>query len=266
MITFVKNIFNNFRAYSFLMSQMIGRDFKVKYKRSVLGIVWSLLYPVLMMAVMAVVFSQVFRMNIEGISNYLVYLLSGLIIFNYFSEATNSAMTSVVSNFQLMNKVYMPKYIFPLSKCLFSGINFLLSLIPLLLVVIITGAPITWLYVFLPYVFVCIFLFALGVGLFLATVSVFLRDVFYIYGIVVLIWQYFTPLFYDINMFDNQTIVAILRLNPLYHYLSFARTILIDGQMPSGLTFLTCGVSALVTVIIGGIIFKAKQDKFIYYA
>ena len=128
----LKNIWANFRKYQFLMSQLISRDFKVKYKRSVLGIVWSLLYPILMMTVMALVFSQMFKFKVDGI-NYLVYLMTGIVMFNYFSEATNTAMTSVVSNFSLINKVYIPKYIFPISKCIFVGINFVLTLIPLFL-------------------------------------------------------------------------------------------------------------------------------------
>ena len=121
----IKKIIENFKRYQFLMYQLILRDFKVKYKRSVLGVVWSLLYPILMMAVMALVFSNMFKFQVDGI-NYLVYLMTGLIMFNYFNEATMSAMTSVVYNFGLINKVYIPKYIFPLSKCLFVGINFLL--------------------------------------------------------------------------------------------------------------------------------------------
>ena len=131
----LKNIYYNFKKYSFLMGQMVSRDFKVKYKRSVLGIVWSLLYPLLQMIVMAIVFSQMFKFKMEGV-NYLVYLMTGLVMFNYFSEASSSAMGSVCANFNLMNKVYIPKYIFPLSKCLFVGINFLLTLIPLLLIIL----------------------------------------------------------------------------------------------------------------------------------
>ena len=114
-MTSLKNIWYNFKKYQFLMQQLITRDFKVKYKRSVLGVVWSLLYPVLMVAVMAMVFSQMFRFSVEGV-NYLVYLMTGTIMFQYFSEATNNAMTSVVSNFALISKVYIPKYIFPIAK------------------------------------------------------------------------------------------------------------------------------------------------------
>lgn len=259
----IKNIIMNFKKYLFLMQQMISRDFKVKYKRSVLGVVWSLLYPLLMMAVMAIVFSQMFKFRMEGV-NYLVYLLSGLIMWNYFNEATSAAMTSIVDNFQLMTKVYIPKYIFPLSKCLFVGINFLLSLIPLLLIVLITGAPITLSYLCLPYVFICLFLFAVGVGLIISTVSVFLRDMFYIYGILLTIWQYFTPIFYDISMLPI-TLQRLFKFNPLYQFITFVRSILLDGVVPNLSSWLWCGGTALIVFVIGCFVFKSKQDKFIYY-
>ena len=144
-MTFLKNIFSNFKRYSFLMKQLISRDFKVKYKRSVLGVVWSLLYPVLMMAVMAIVFSQMFKFKTEG-TNYIVYLMTGLILFNYFSEASQAAMTSVISNFSLINKVYIPKYIFPIAKCLFVGINFLLTLIPWLIIIFLIDVIVSTLF------------------------------------------------------------------------------------------------------------------------
>ena len=158
----LNNIYLNFKHYWFLMTQLISRDFKVKYKRSVLGIVWSLLYPVLTMAVLAIVFSNIFRISTPGVS-YLVYLMSGLVMFNYFSEASNNAMVSVVYNFGLINKVYIPKYIFPLAKCIFVGINFLLTLIPWLLIIILTQfglgeypASINIYYLILPYIFLCL--------------------------------------------------------------------------------------------------------------
>lgn len=152
---YIKNILDNFKKYSFLLNQLVGRDFKVKYKRSVLGVVWSLLYPVLMMAVMAAVFSNVFKFSVPGV-NYLVYLMTGLTFFNYYSEASNLAMSSVVGNFSLLNKIYIPKYIFPLSKCLFVGINFLLTLIPLYGVILLSGSGetkchITVLHLLLPF-------------------------------------------------------------------------------------------------------------------
>ncbi len=259
----IKNIIINFKKYTFLMNQMIARDFKVKYKRSVLGVLWSLLYPLLMMSVMAIVFSQMFKFSMEGV-NYLVYLMSGLVIFNYFSEASNTAMTSIVSNFSLLTKVYIPKYIFPLSKCLFVGINFLLSLIPLLLIILLTHAPISIYYVFLPYAFICLFLFTVGIGFIMSAISVFLRDMFYIYGILLTIWNYFTPVFYDISILP-QKLQFLFKFNPLYQYITFVRTILLDAQMPTLQSFIWCGSSALIVCLIGCLVFKSKQDKFIYY-
>ena len=155
---------SNFKRYWFLMTQLISRDFKVKYKRSVLGIVWSLLNPILMMTVMAIVFSQMFKFKVEGI-NYLVYLMTGLIMFNYFSAASNAAMTSVVENFTLINKVYIPKYIFPIAKCLFVGIDFVLTLIPWLAIIGLSyfglgeyTCHFNIYFLILPYIFICMFL------------------------------------------------------------------------------------------------------------
>ena len=136
-MTRVKGIISNFKRYWFLMSQLISRDFKVKYKRSVLGVLWSLLNPILMMTVMAIVFSQMFKFKVDGI-NYLVYLMTGIVLWNYFSQASNMAMTSVVENFSLINKIYIPKYVFPISKCLFIGIDFLLTLIPWLGIILLS--------------------------------------------------------------------------------------------------------------------------------
>ena len=118
---FFRQIRLSLEKYRFLIAQLVSRDFKVKYKRSALGVAWSLLYPVLTMCVMAVVFSHVFRTAVEGVS-YPVYLLTGITFFNYFSEASNLSMSSVLANFSLINKVYVPKYVFPLTKCLFVGI------------------------------------------------------------------------------------------------------------------------------------------------
>lgn len=266
----IKNIMSNFKKYKFLMSQLILRDFKIKYKRSVLGVVWSLLYPILMMAVMALVFSNMFRFQVEGI-NYLVYLLTGIIMYNYFSEASNLAMTSVVHNFTLINKVYIPKYIFPLAKCLFVGINFLLSLIPWFLIIVLTQfglgnypASINIYYLILPFIFLCLLLFTVGMGFFLSCVSVFLRDVFYIYGIVLTIWQYFTPIFYSIEIIPAK-LQFLFEFNPLYQFLTATRSVVLYGQCPSALNLILCAAYALVAMLIGCIVFKKNQDKFIYY-
>lgn len=264
----IKNMILNLKKYSFLLSQLISRDFKVKYKRSVLGVLWSLLYPIMMMSVMSIVFSNVFKFSVPGV-NYLVYLMVGLTFFNYYSEASNLAMSTIVANFSLINKVYMPKYIFPLSKCLFVGINFLLTLIPLYAVILISGSGATkchlsWLHLLLPYSYVCLLIFTIGVGFILSTISVFLRDMFYIYGICLTILQYFTPIMYDMSML-SPWIQNVLKLNPLYHYITFARTIILFNEMPSLSSFIICAASSVLVFVIGVIVFRKNQDKFIYY-
>ena len=253
------------KKYGFLLRELIVRDFKVKYKRSALGMLWSLLYPVLMMCVMALVFRNVFRFSAPGVS-YLSYLMTGLTLFNYFSEASNLAMSSVVANFSLIGKVYMPKYIFPLSKCLFVGINFLLTLLPLYAVILLTGTGLCWQHLLLPYVFVCLLGFTLGMSLLLSAAAVFLRDLFYIYGIILTVWTYLTPIMYDIRMIGSARLIALMKLNPLYQYISFARTIVLFHATPSASQFLLCFISAALVLTAGAVFFRSKQDRFIYYA
>ena len=266
----IKNILANFKKYWFLLTQLISRDFKVKYKRSVLGILWSLLNPILMMAVMAVVFSQMFKFKVEGI-NYLVYLMTGIIMFNYFSQASNMAMTSVVENFTLINKVYIPKYIFPIAKCLFIGIDFALTLIPWLAIIGLSyfglgehTCHFSVYYFILPYIFICMFLFTAGVGLFLSCTSVFLRDVWHIYGIVLTLWNYLTPVFYSVEILPP-ALQKLMQFNPLYQFLTAARSIVVYEQRPSFTTLGILGVIGLGSLLFGSLVFKRKQDKFIYY-
>lgn len=259
----MNNLIYNFRKYKFLMSQLVIRDFKVKYKRSVLGVLWSLLYPVLTMAVMALVFTNVFKFSTPGV-NYLVYLMSGLVLFNYFSEASNLAMSSVVANFSLINKVYMPKYIFPLTKCLFVGINFLLTLIPLYVIIFLTGTGVNIYHLLLPYVFACLFLFTVGMGFILSTISVFMRDMFYIYGVIITLWTYLTPIMYDVSIIP-QKFQIFMKLNPMYWFLDFARQIILYNQCPGLHNFIYCAIFGVGFLLLGIWIFRKNQDKFIYY-
>ena len=252
------------RKYNFLLKQLVSRDFKVKYKRSVLGVLWSLLYPLLTMAVMALVFTNVFKFTTPGV-NYLAYLMSGLVIFNYFSEATNLAMSSVVANFSLINKVYMPKYIFPVSKCVFVGINFLLSLIPLYVVLLATGTGVNLYHLLLPYAYICLFFFTVGFGLILSTIAVFLRDMFYIYSVILSLWTYMTPIMYDIAIIEGTALQFIFKCNPLYWIIYFARRIILYNTIPEINTWIYCMVFALSFLLLGILIFRKCQDKFIYY-
>lgn len=260
---FIKSIYFNVKKYSFLLQQLVSRDFKVKYKRSALGILWSVLYPVLMMLVMGFVFSNFFKASMPDVS-YLAYLLIGLVLFNYFSDATNQSMSSIVSNFSLINKMYIPKYIFPLSKCLFATLNFLITLIPLYLIIFITGTGINFYHFLLPYDILCLFMFSLGVSFLLSAICVFLRDMYYIYGIIILMWTYLTPIMYNFAIIPER-LQTIFKINPMYQFINFAREIILYGRMPSGLSFIACFVAGVAMLIFGAFVFKKAQDKFIYY-
>lgn len=269
-MTFFKNIYFNMKRYKFLLYQLVLRDFKVKYKRSVLGILWSVLYPLLMMSVMAVIFSNMFRFSMEGV-NYLVYLMTGLVVFNYFSDATNNSLTSVTGNATLINKVYIPKYIFPIAKCLFAGINFILSLLPLLLIILLSGDAsegtkcyINIYYLVLPFIYLFMFMFIVGVCYILSTVTVFLRDIIYIWGICLTILNYFTPIFYSITILPTW-LQNIIRFNPLHQFINATREIILYSQMPTWGNLLGCFLSGVIVLLIGLIVFKRKQNKFIYY-
>ena len=252
------------KRYRYLLAQLISRDFKVKYKRSALGVAWSLLYPLLTTGVLALVFSNIFRFTQPGVS-FLAYLMTGLTYFNYFSEASNLSMSSVVANFNLLNKVYIPKYIFPLSKCLFVGINFLLTLLPLYAVIIFTGTGITWHHILLPYSFACLFLFTVGMSFLVATIAVFMRDMFYIYGVIITLLTYATPIMYDLAIVQNPVLISIMKINPLYQYINFGRMIMLFHQIPSAGSFIACAASSVVVLLLGVFVFEKNQDKFIYY-
>ena len=174
-------------------------------------------------------------------------------------------MSTIIANANLINKVYVPKYIFPLTKCLFVGINFLMTLIPLYAVLLITGTGLCWQHLLLPYVYICLFMFTLGTGLLLATITVFMRDMLYIYNVALTLLTYATPLFWTISIIENPVFIAILKCNPLYHFIDFARTIMLYHQTPTIEQFLICGIFAIVFVLIGAIAFKKNQDKFVYY-
>lgn len=266
----IKNIYYNFIKYKFLLYELVVRDFKVKYKRSVLGVVWSLLYPILLMTVMALVFSNLFKFRAEG-QNYLVYLMTGIVMFNYFAEATNNTLTSIVGNFSLINKVYIPKYIFPLSKCLFVGINFVLTLIPWFAIVLLSYVGfgeytcyITVWYLLLPFIFICFFMFTIGISFILSCVSVFLRDVIYIYGIVLTLWNYLTPVFYSASIIPEK-FLGIYQMNPMYQFLTITRTIVVESTAPSFGSLVTVFLWGFLTLVVGAFIFKKNQDKFVYY-
>lgn len=247
--------------YKDLLFELVLRDIKVKYKKSVLGVLWSVLNPLLMMIVLTVVFSEVFK---SSISNFPLYLITGQVIFNFFSEATNMSMMSVLGNGSLIKKVYIPKYIFPLSKTLFGLVNLIFSLIAVMIVFIFTKQNIGITVVLIPLLLLYIFLFSFGIGLILASTAVFFRDILHLYGILLVIWNYLTPVFYPMEIIPDKYIIFI-NCNPLTYYVTYFRKILIYNEIPDLNLNLICLFISMISVIVGVIIFKKNQNKFILY-
>lgn len=247
--------------YKFLIKQLVARDFKTKYKRSVLGILWSFLNPLLNMGVLYIVFSTLFRFDIE---HYPVYLLAGIVMFNFFSESCGLTLESITGNASLITKVYVPKYIYPLTKALSSLINLLISMIPLLMAALISGIHPTKAYLLLPFPLICIMLFSLGVGMLLSVSMVFFRDTKFLWGVLSTIWFYLTPIFYPISIIP-ENISWILKVNPIYYYVDFMRTCVISGVSPDPRMYVICIMWSVVALAFGALVFKRSQDNFIYY-
>ncbi|MBO2944786.1 ABC transporter permease [Paenibacillus sp. F411] len=257
----IKNTINIYRKYGFLLSQLVERDFKTRYRRSILGVLWSLLNPLLIMVVQYLVFSTLFRFDIP---NYAVYLLSGIVMFNYMSEATGQSMTCILQNASLINKVYIPKYIYPLSRVLSSGVNFMLSLLALYIVIISQGITINLSHIAMVFAVGCLFIFTLGVSLFLSAVMVFFRDTQFLYSIVITIWTYLTPIFYPESILPSY-MASILEFNPMYHFIRFIRVIILYGGFPDPKAWLYCAIFALGSLLIGTLVFNRTQNKFILH-
>lgn len=250
-----------FTRYSFLIRQLVSRDFKTKYKRSALGMAWSFLNPLLTMTVQYVVFSTLFKSDIP---NYPVYLLSGIVFFNFFSEAVSMGMTSITGNASLIKKVYMPKYIYPVSRILSSLVNFVLAIIPLFLVMLITQTVFTPALLLLIFDMLCLLGFVTGMSLLLTTAMTFFQDTQFLWGVVIMMWMYMTPLFYPESIIPPQFLTAY-HMNPMYQYITFARICIIDGVSPEPMAYLWCVVSSLVVLGLGIMTFKRHQDKFVLY-
>ena len=259
--SFLANALVAMQKYRFLIKQLVDRDFKAKYKRSILGVLWSFLNPLLNMLVQYVVFSNMFKFDIP---NFPVYLLCGNVVFSYFSESCGMALTSIVGNAGLITKVYVPKYIYPLTRIMSSMVNLLISLIPLFVVALLSGLVPTKAYLLLPVPLLCLAMFCLGLGMLLAAAMVFFRDIQFLWGVLTTIWMYLTPIFYPVNALP-EGVQDVVKMNPLYLYLTFLRSCIIDGISPEPVLYAQCAVIALVTLVIGAVVFKKSQDKFVLY-
>ena len=251
--------FTSFSRFRHLLGLLVKRDFVTRYRKSVLGVLWSLLNPLLTMLVMTLVFSYLFRFQIE---NFPVYLLSGQIIFGFFSESTMQAMGSIISAEHVIKKVYVPKYIFPLSKVLSSLVNLLFSFLAFLFVFVITGARFRATMLLLPIPILYTFVFSLGVAMLLSSMAVFFRDLTYLYGIFLTLLTYLTPLFYPIEIIPER-MQPFMGFNPMYHFVDYFRDLALRGVVPGLWDNAVCLGFALAALCCGMYVFMSQQEKYI---
>ncbi len=252
----------DFFHYKDLLKQLVMRDIKLKYRRSVLGYLWSILDPLLTMIVTTIVFSSMFKRNID---NFPVYLFCGQLLFNFFRASTSQAMNSINANSSLIKKAYVPKYIFTFSKIISTLIDLLFTMIALLIVMIATGAKFSMYNLLFPIVIFQLVIFCLGVGLFLAQANVFFKDVQYIYNAVMMAWMYLTPIFYPIEALPKIVRDIIVHFNPLYYYIKQFRDIFYIGTFPEIKYIFMGSIMSIIMLFLGIAIFLKKQEQFILH-
>ncbi|MCL2539547.1 MAG: ABC transporter permease [Oscillospiraceae bacterium] len=259
-----KSYLETFQKYRFLLANLITRDLKLKYRRSVLGLLWSLLNPILMMLIMNAVFSRL--VGSSEINNYPMYLIAGQTLFIFFNEATSSALESVVGSSALMKKIYVPKYVFPLEKVLYAFVNLLFSMVAVILVLMFNPVPLSSAMFFVPVPLILMLLFAVGFGLVLSALYAFFRDIKHLYSVIILAWMYLTPIIYPVSFVEGAFLIeTLVKVNPLTWYITYFRDVLLYGRIPGAALNLVCAAYSLGMLGLGLFVFKKAQDKFILH-
>ena len=253
---------SNLKQYIPLLSELVTRDIKTKYIRSVLGVLWTLLNPLLMMIVLSIVFSQLFgRFAIE---NYPIYLLSGQVIFNFFSESTSMSMTSVINNAPLLKKVYIPKYVFVLSRVISSSINLAASFAALIVVMLAMRTELYYTVILSLLPVLSLIVLSIGVGLILAALAVKFRDIVHLYSVFITAFMYLTPVIYPISSLPHW-VAGIVKANPITSILTMFRGFMLYGTMPDAFTVCMTVFPSIAFLLLGIRVFYKNQDDFILY-
>ena len=255
--SFIDKMKNN----SFLFTELVKRDFLQKYKRSSLGILWSLLNPLLNLLVMSLVFKEFFG---RTTAHYTIYLFSGNIVMAFFRESTKGGMSSLMSNARIFTTINVPKYLFLLSKEVSAAIDFMLTLVVYFIFVALDGIPFSFRFLTLIFPVVCLFLMCIGIGMILSALYVFFRDTEYLYDVFLTLLNYLSAIFYTVDRFSPEAQRMFL-CNPVYVYIKFFRMVVIDGKIP-GLKYLAlCMIFPAFFLAIGCIVYKKWNTRFLYY-
>ena len=249
------------KRHQFLFEELAARDFKQKYKRTLLGMGWSVMFPLLTLLIMRLVFSRFFG---NSTPHYTIYLFAGNIVWGYFRESTIGGMRALWDNAHIFTKVNVPKYIFVLTKSISALINFGITLVVFFLFVWFDGIAFSWRFFMLAVPSLCMIVFNLGVGMMLSAMFVFFRDTGYLYEVFLTLLMYLSAIFYTVDSFPA-TIQKVFLLNPVYCYIKYFRVIVIEGHIPTLSFNLICIFYALLALLLGLWIYKKKNHEFLYY-
>lgn len=255
----------------YLLFNLVSKEFKLKYRRSVLGVLWSLLNPLLMMIVMSLIFTNIFRFSFD-MYPFAVYLILGQTLFAIFQDGTVGSMRSIVDAAPLIKKVHVEKIVFPTEKVIFAIVNFGFSLIAIALVMIYFGMVPSWHIIGVPVLIVLLGVFTLGVAYLVSALTVFFRDIEHLWTVLMTIWFYFTPIFWPYDALANNGlswVYSLVQCNPMYHFVSCFRQLITGVSLPSDLSIMVefgiCTIAAVVAIALGLLVFKKLEKKFILY-
>lgn len=254
-------LLSDLKRHQFLFEELVKRDFKKKYKRTILGMGWSMLMPLLTLLVMKVVFEQFFGRNTP---HYTTYLFCGLLVFNWFSESTNSGMRSLYGNAAIFSKVNVPKYLFLFAGNIQTLINFVLTLIVFCFFCFLDGITFSWHFVALLYPILTLLVFNIGIGMILSALFIFFRDMDYIWSVFVQLLMYGSAIFYQVDKM-SPAFQKVFALNPVYRHIAYVREIVLTNSIPSLSTHLTLAAFALGAFLLGSLMYKRYNTRFLYY-
>lgn len=255
------SIIMNITKHRHLLSELISRNIKVRYKRSFLGLAWTMINPLFTTLILYIVFSQLFKTSIP---QFTIYLLSGLLMWNFFAQSSVAAMRDLIWSGSLLQRVSIPKSAFALAAVGTGLVNLFLAFIPLFLVLLFSGARFTISMFFIPISLLVASLFTLGIGLGLSALAVFFTDIVDMYNILLLAWMYLTPIFYPIEILDPK-FHWLIYSNPMYYILETFRMPIYLGVLPPVDIFGKAILAAFLSLLIGGWFFTKKSDEFAYY-
>ena len=251
----------------FILEQLVSKDFKLRYRRSILGVVWSVLNPLLMMIIMSFVFSYFLRGS--NVENYPLYLIVGNITFSLMNEATSGGLSSIISAAPLLKKVKVDRWVFPVQKVLSAMVNFALSLIAVVLVMLFFRVAPTWHLVWMLPALALLMVFCIGISLLIGSAAVFFRDMVHLWSVAITAWNYLTPVFWDMSLLTNagapHIVLLVVKANPMYNYIDMMRCAIVYQASPGRTVILLAIFWALLALVAGILVFRKTEHKFILY-